>query len=236
MIPRKLLASAHIPPTAKAGEYGGELQLFSRGNDFMIVIGRNELMNSRVYGSEKALAQLSIERLDLDNREPHILIGGYGMGFTLRAALDNLPKDAKITVAELIPDIIEWANGPMAKLTNGCIDDHRVNIEIADVMDIIKKSGSNISNGGYDLILLDVDNGPNGLTQADNDGLYSDQGLRTAKGALNSGGILAIWSAHTDPKFTKRMIQSGFKVDEQMVRARANGKGARHNIWFGKKP
>lgn len=236
MIPRKLLASAHIPPTAKAGEYGGELQLFSRGEDFMIVIGRNELMNSRVYGSEQALAQLSIDRLDTHISAPNMLIGGYGMGFTLRAALERLPKDARITVAELIPDIIEWARGPMEQLTNGCTQDPRVNIAITDVMDAIKTAGSRAPQDGYDAILLDVDNGPDGLTQADNDSLYSDQGLLAAKRALNSGGILAIWSAHVDPKFTKRMIRSGFDVDEQMVRARTNGKGARHNIWFGRKP
>lgn len=231
MIARELLAAAHIPATAQAGEYGGELQLFRRGDDFMIVIGRNELMNSRVYGSEVALAQISIDRLS--NDAPHILIGGYGMGFTLRAALETLSKDSKVTVAELIPDIIDWARGPMERLTNGCIDDSRVTISIADVMDVIKNGAT---GGGYDAILLDVDNGPDGLTQADNDSLYSDQGLMAAKRALNKGGILAIWSAHPDPKFTKRMIRNGFDVDEQIIRARTNGKGARHTIWFGQKP
>lgn len=231
MIARELLASAHIPATAKAGEYGGELQLFRRGDDFMIVIGRNELMNSRVYGSEVALAQMSINKLAAD--APRILIGGYGMGFTLRAALDVLPKNAQIIVAELIPDIIDWARGPMEKLTGGCTHDPRVTIKIADVADVIHEAAS---HGGYDAILMDVDNGPDGLTQADNDSLYSDQGLLASKRALNSGGILAIWSAHPDPKFTKRMIRNGFNVDEQMVRARTNGKGARHTIWFGQKP
>lgn len=236
MIARELLASAHIPPAAKAGDYGGELQLFRRGDDFMIVIGRNELMNSRVYGSEVALAQMSIDRLKTrttQNNKLRILIGGYGMGFTLRAALEALPANAQVIVAELIPDIIDWARGPMERLTNGCIDDPRLTIKIADVAEVIEE-GAN--DGGYDAILLDVDNGPDGLTQAENDGLYSDQGLMAAKRALNSGGILAIWSAHPDPKFTKCMIRNGFQVDEKIIRARTNGKGARHTIWFGQKP
>lgn len=233
MIARELLASASIPKTSQAGEYGGALQLFRRGDDFMIVIGRNELMNSRVFGSEQALATMSIDRLE-NKAAPHILIGGYGMGFTLRAALQNLSDRAEITVAELIPDIIDWARGPMQNLTQNCIDDPRVTIAISDVRDVIANAAKN-ENSRYDAILLDVDNGPDGLTQADNDSLYSDKGLLAAKAALNKGGILAIWSAHEDHKFTKRITRCGFKVEEQMVRARDNGKGARHNIWFAQK-
>jgi len=148
----------------------------------------------------------------------------------VRSALAALGEDAKVTVAELIPDIIDWARGSMADLTNGCLNDKRVNLKIADVADLIGQA-----HAEYDAILLDVDNGPDGLTKNDNDRLYSETGLIAARRALKNGGILAIWSAHPDPKFTQRMIKNGFQTHEKIVRARSNDKGARHNIWFGKK-
>ena len=221
MTPRIHLGTAHVPG-------GEELQLYSRGDDFMIVLERNELMSTRMNGSEIALAEMTIERLS-GNDAPHLLVGGYGMGFTLRAALATLGAKAKITVAELIPEIIAWARGPMADITAGCLDDRRVQLKMGDVGEAIAGA-----NAGYDAILLDVDNGPDGLTRQGNDRLYSPAGLKAAKRALRPGGILAIWSAAEDRKFVKRLQQAGFAVDEVAVRARVGGKGPRHIIWFAR--
>jgi spermidine synthase len=160
-------------------------------------------------------------------RTPHLLIGGYGMGFTLRAALSALGAEARITLAELVPGIIDWARGPMAGLTAGCLDDPRVELIEGDVAGLIAAARAR-----YDAILLDVDNGPDGLTRAGNDRLYSAAGLAAAKAALRPGGLLAIWSAAPDARFARRLGEAGFAVDEVSVRARANGKGPRHVIWF----
>jgi spermidine synthase len=208
---------------------GDKLDLYSRGEDFMIVLDRNELMSTRMNGSEIALAEMTLDRLK-GNAAPHVLIGGYGMGFTLRAALAMMGPKAKASVAELVPEIIEWARGPMAAVADGCLDDPRIRLIMGDVGAVI--SGANAQ---YDAILLDVDNGPDGLTRVGNDGLYTPAGLAAAKRALKPGGILAVWSAGDDAKFTKRMGQAGFKVEEVAVRARSNGKGPRHVIWFGRK-
>jgi spermidine synthase len=219
MQPRELLGTANVP--------GGEpLRLFRRGDDFMIVLDRNELMNSRMSGSEEALAVMSCERLG-PRGAPHLLIGGYGMGFTLRAALALLPTDAKVTVAELVPEIIDWAREPMSTLTAGCLDDLRVGLDMRDVAEVIGEARAR-----YDAILLDVDNGPDGLVRAENDRIYSRAGLAAAKAALTPDGILAVWSAGADPAFSRRLVDAGFTVDEVTVRARANGKGPRHHIWF----
>lgn len=222
MIARELLATAAVPG-------GDPLRLYRRGDDFMIVLDRNELMNSRMSGSEEALATMTLARL-AGRRAPRLLIGGYGMGFTLRAALAVPPRDARVTVAELVPEIIDWAKGPMAALTAGCLDDPRVAVRIGDV-------GAAIAAGqaAWDAILLDVDNGPDGLTRAGNDALYAPAGLAAAKAALTPGGVLAIWSAAPDPAFARRLKQSGFDTEEVAVRARANGKGPRHVIWFARK-
>lgn len=219
MIPRELIDTAQVPG-------GDEMRLFRRGADYMIVLGGNELMNTRMSGSEEALATMTCQRLG-KRRSPHLLVGGYGMGFTLRAALGVLSADARLTVAELVPEIIEWARGPMADLTAGCLDDPRVTLLGRDVLDLIAEG-----RGTYDAILLDVDNGPEGLTRAKNDNLYSGRGLRAAREALRPDGVLAIWSAHRDAPFARRLHETGFNVDEVAVRARSNGKGGHHVIWF----
>ena len=190
------------------------------------MLDRNELMSSRMSGSEAALGTMTCRRLASPDRA-RLLIGGYGMGFTLRAVLAELGPGATVIVAELVPEIIAWALGPMQDLTQGCLDDPRVNTRIEDVGALI-----NCANSTYDAIILDVDNGPDGLTRAANDGLYSARGLQAARAALRSGGILAVWSAGSDPAFTRRLKQAGFAVDEVRVRARENGKGPWHNIWF----
>jgi spermidine synthase len=219
VIPRELVDVAEVPG-------GPPLRLFRRGDDFMIVLDRNELMSTRMNGSEVALADQTCDRLR-GRPAAHLLIGGYGMGFTLRAALAKLGPDARITVAELVPGIIEWARGPMAALTNGCLDDPRVTLVMGDV-------GASIAaaRGTYDAILLDVDNGPDGLTRPANDGIYRARGLAEAGQALRPGGVLAIWSAAPDAAFARRLAQAGFAVDEVRVRARQNGKGPVHVIWF----
>jgi len=204
------------------------LRLFRRGGDFMIVLDRNELMSSRMSGSEEALAGMTAARLG--RPDGHWLIGGYGMGFTLRAALAALGPDARLTVAELVPEIVAWAKGPMAELAAGCLDDRRVAVVLEDVAAAIGRA-----RGAYDAILLDVDNGPDGLTRDANDRLYSPAGLAAARAALKPGGILAVWSAAPDNRFARRMGEAGFAVEEVGVRARANGKGPRHVIWFGRK-
>lgn len=222
MKPRIEIATAQIPG-------GDTLQLIRHGDDHVIMVDANELMSSRVGGSEEALAVMTCERLGKGGAH-HLLIGGYGMGFTLRAALSHLGKDGKATVAELVPEIIEWAQGPMVKLTSGCLDDPRVNLIHGDVATQIASATDE-----FHAILLDVDNGPDGLVRADNDQLYSARGLDRAKAALKHGGILAIWSAARDAAFTRRLTKAGFKVDEVTVRARSNGKGPRHTIWFAQK-
>ena len=218
---RELIGTAEVPG-------GDELRLYRRGDDFIIAIDRNELMSSRMSGSEEALATMTCDRLR-SPKAASLLIGGYGMGFTLRAALAKLGADAKIAVAELVPGIIEWARGPMAELAAGCLDDPRVELILGDVAKAI-----GAATRRYDAILLDVDNGPDGLTRDANEGLYSAAGLATAKAALRPGGILAIWSAAPDARFTRRLMAAGFQVEEVGVRARSNGKGPRHVIWFAR--
>jgi spermidine synthase len=205
---------------------GEELRLMRRGEEFSILSGPVTLMNSRMSGSEKALADLACARVG-GRKNCHVLIGGYGMGFTLRAALACLRADARVTVAELVPEILVWARGPMAHLSAGCLDDPRVTIREGDVRKIIGAER-------FDAILLDVDNGPDGLTQGANDRLYNLNGLHAARKALRSGGVLAVWSAAPSPKFTERLQRAGFTVEEIKTRANSNGKGPRHIIWLAK--
>jgi spermidine synthase len=171
---------------------------------------------------------MTLERLR-GRAAPHVLIGGYGMGFTLRAGLAADAK-ARFTVIELVPEIVRWAREPMAELTAGCLDDPRVTVVEGDVARSIADA-----RGAYDAILLDVDNGPDGLTAAGNDRLYSARGLDAARAALTPGGILAVWSAGPDKPFARRLGDAGFAIEEVAVRARGNGKGPRHVIWFATK-
>ena len=193
------------------------------------MLGANELMNSRLSGSEEALATLACARI-LPRPTPRILIGGLGMGFTLRAALLALPHDAEVEVAELVPAVVAWAQGPMAEHHGDSLTDLRTRILIADVAKLIRDGTS-----GYDAILLDVDNGPDGLTKNANDHLYSDAGLGRARSALRPDGVLAIWSASKDAKFVQRFERAGFAVEEEIVRANKPKAGLRHVILIGTK-
>jgi len=209
---------------------GGTLRLMRRGADFSILFGRNELMNSRLRGSEEALATLAWQKIR-DRARPHMLIGGLGMGFTLRAALAELPAGATVTVAELVPEIVDWARGELAHLFAGSLEDARVALKIDDVHALITGRQSI-----YDAILLDVDNGPDGLIHLANDRLYGDRGLRAAHTALRPGGVLAIWSAYPDRAFADRLQRAGFAVEEIKVRASGGKKGAHHIIWLAIRP
>ncbi len=217
------IGTAHVPD-------GVEMRLMQRGDDFMILLERDDLMSTHVSASEEALATLTRDRLGATAGQEW-LIGGYGLGFTLRAALAAVAADATVTVAEIVPEVIAWARGPMKKLTAGCLDDPRVMVIEDDVAMLIDTASE-----AYDAILLDVDNGPDGLTRLVNDALYSCDGLTSAKAALRPGGILAIWSAHPDSAFANRLRKVGFLVDELDVSEAANDEGSRHVIWLAKKP
>jgi spermidine synthase len=221
MVPRILLDTAPIPGG------GGELRLMQRGDEYSIMLGANELMNSRLSGSEEALATLACERLGTVEA-PAVLIGGLGMGFTLRAALAVLGPKANVVVAELVPAIVAWARGPLAHLYGGSLEDRRVAILEGDVAHLM------VGRAAYDAILLDVDNGPDGLTHPANDRLYGEAGLRAARAALRPGGVLAIWSSAPDAGFTRRIGRAGFEVEERVVRARG-GRGARHVVWLAQR-
>jgi spermidine synthase len=219
MIPLVQLDAARVPG-------GGELRLMRRGDEFSIWTGAILLMSSRMSGSETALAQIACDRLRT-RKNCRLLIGGYGMGFTLRAALAGLGAEARITVAELVPKILDWARGPMAELTAGSLSDPRVAIVEADVGAVIAQA-----RAGFDAILLDVDNGPDGLSRNANDKLYGLKGLEAPRKALRPGGLLAIWSAAPDGGFANRLARAGFAIEE--IKSRANkGRGTRHVIWVG---
>ena len=219
MIPWRHLDSAMMPGG------GGELRLMQRGAEFSIMAGAIELMNSRLSGSEQALAALACDRL-ADRPAPHILIGGLGMGFTLRAALAELGPGGRVTVAELVPAVIAWARGPMTEIFKDSLDDPRLDLRTVDVADLI-----GAGRALYDAILLDVDNGPEGLTRKANDALYDRDGLAAARRALRPGGVLAVWSSAPHPRFTPRLRHAGFTVEEHRVRATGGKRGARHVVW-----
>jgi len=224
MTPWTLIDSAQVP-----GNDGGELRLYRRGGKFSIVlVGRGELMSSRVHGSEEALAVQTCARL-ADSRQARLLIGGLGMGFTLAAALQALGAEARVEVAELIPAVVAWNRDPLGPLAGQPLDDPRVTVREGDIARLLT-AGPRV----YDAILLDVDNGPEGLTRRQNDWLYGTDGLNAAYAALRPGGVLAVWSAGPAPEFMPRLRKVGFEVEETRVRAHG-GKGARHLIWFARR-
>lgn len=223
MNPWVLLDSALVP------DHGGELRLYQRGEEFSIkIVGRGELMNSRDHGSEDALAEQTCARL-VNTTKPRLLIGGLGMGFTLAAALQHTDEQAQVEVAELIPAVVKWNRGPLGEQAGHPLLDPRTLIHEGDVAGLLKTE-----RNAYDAILLDVDNGPEGLTHKDNDWLYSMEGLNAAHAALRPQGVLAVWSAGPAWDFVHRLRKVGFKVEEVHVRAHGN-KGARHIIWFAQR-
>ncbi|HEX8192075.1 MAG TPA: hypothetical protein VF552_04180 [Allosphingosinicella sp.] len=219
MIPRVLLDTAPMPGG------GPELRLYRRGDEFQIMTGSVELMTSRAAGTEEALARIAWERIQRRAR-PAMLIGGLGMGFTLREALAVLPADAEVTVSELVPAVVSWARGPLGHIHAGSLDDPRVTIAQEDVAATIGRSRAR-----WDAILLDIDNGPHALVVESNDLIYASEGLRAAREALKPGGVLAIWSSNADAAFTRRLKAERFAVDEVRVRS-AGRKGTRNHLWF----
>ncbi len=207
---------------------GGQLRLMRRGGDFSIQFGHDELMGSQLSGSEEALATVACRRLG--SRANRVLIGGLGMGFTLGAALATLPASAEIVVAELVPEVVAWAKGPLAHLFGDYLADPRVSLQIGDVHDMIVGAPE-----GFDGILLDVDNGPDGLIHLANERLYCNWGLRAAYAALRPAGVLAVWSAYSDDAFVDRLQNAGFTVEEMRVRSTGGRTGARHTIWLASK-
>jgi spermidine synthase len=225
MIPWTQLGSAQIPNN------GGELKFSQRGDEFSIRLSgiRGELMNSRLYNSEKVLAELGCAHLNsTDNAQ--VLVGGLGMGYTLAAALKAVTSNSHVTVAELIPEVVVWNQGPLGNCANNPLQDPRTKLHIGDVRERL-----NIRQPTFDAILLDVDNGPEGLTKKDNNSIYSSLGLENKYKTLRPKGMLAIWSAGPDEQFTVRLKKAGFKADSRVVRARP-GKGSRHTIFLARKP
>ena len=208
---------------------GIDMKLTRRGNEYIILANGKSLMSSRMHGSEEALATLACRRART-MEQPCVLVGGLGMGFTLRATLDFLPRDAMVVVAELVPAVVEWNRGPLGPLAGHPLKDKRVRVDVADVAVTL---GS--SPGRFDVVLLDVDNGPAAFTGSDNARLYDDRGVAAARAALKTGGVLAVWSAREDRKFEQRLRYGGFAVQVERVRGRLKKGGPRHTIFLGHK-
>jgi len=224
VIPWEEIDRAEVPG------HDGEVTLLKRGTEFSIRTAGTELMNSRLHGSEGALGELTCSRIKRKSGL-RILIGGLGMGYTLAAALEQSEPDTLITVSELIPAVVRWNREHLGHLAGMPLDDPRVSVEKEDVAEIIRKRKS-----AWDAILLDVDNGPDGLTRKANDRLYGRSGLKASFSALRPGGILAVWSSGADEAFTRRLKQCGFQTETVTVPARKTGKGGRHTIWLAGKP
>jgi spermidine synthase len=208
---------------------GAELALTLRSGEYVILANGKSLMSSRMHGSEEALATFACARIKISGRgDPCVLIGGLGMGFTLRATLDLLPQYATVVVAELLPAVVEWNRGPLGPLAGHPLKDRRVRVEQGDVAATLRSSA-----GVFDAILLDVDNGPAAFATSGNAALYSDAGLAAARGALKTDGVLAVWSARDDRKFEQRLRYAGFRVEVERVRARLKKGGPRHTIFLG---
>jgi spermidine synthase len=223
MLPRILLGTARIPDTDKA------LELYQTGDLFSIKIpGRGDLMNSRMHGSEEALAKLACEGL-AGNAAPRLLVGGLGIGFTLAAALNAVGPTAEVVVAELVPEVVEWNRDLIGAPAGHPLADPRSRVYVGDVADVIRREP-----GAFDAILMDVDNGPEALIRRENDWLYGAAGLEATHRALKPRGVLAVWSAAPDRALGKRLRQSGFDVSELVVRPHRAGKGSRHHIWIAR--
>jgi spermidine synthase len=221
MIPWELLGEARTPE-------GTHMTLTRRGSEYMILADGKDLMSSRMKGSEEELARVGCEHAR-KLESPCVLVGGLGMGFTLRATLDVLPADATVVVAELMPSVVEWNRGPLGPLAKHPLSDRRTKVELGDVGVLLRAARER-----FDAILLDVDNGPAAFTQEFNAGLYDNAGLLMIRAALRPGGVLAVWSAWDDRKFEHRMRHHGFELETLHVRARLQKGGPRHTIFVGR--
>lgn len=224
MIPWEYLESAPVPDGT------GELALYRRGGEFSIRLAGRELMNSRLHGSEEALAELALAKI-AERTRLRILIGGLGMGFTLAAALRRMGPADRVEVAELVPAVVGWNRGVLAELAGRPLEDRRVAVCEGDVARCLRAEAAR-----YDAILLDVDNGPEALARRDNNWLYARPGLQSALAALRSGGVLAVWSAAPQARFARRLRDAGFAVEEAQAAARGGRGGRRHTIWLAIRP
>ena len=206
---------------------GTDMRLVRRGGEYVILANGKSLMSSRMHGSEEALAAFACRRAQ-KLADPCVLVGGLGMGFTLRATLDVLPPAAIVVVAELLPAVVEWNRGPLGPLADRPLHDRRVRVDVGDVADTLRASP-----GRFDAVVLDVDNGPIAFSASGNAGLYSDRGLASARMALKAGGVLAVWSAWDDRKFEQRLRYGKFTVEVERVRGRLKQGGPRHTIFLG---
>jgi spermidine synthase len=221
MIPWELLGEARTPE-------GTHMTLTRRGNEYMILADGKDLMSSRMKGSEEELARLGCDRAR-NAESPCVLVGGLGMGFTLRATLDVMPPDATVVVAELMSAVVEWNRGALAPLADRPLDDRRTKVALGDVAVTLREG-----RGRFDAVLLDVDNGPCAFTQESNSGLYDNAGLTMIREALKPQGVLAVWSAWDDRKFEHRLRHHGFELETHRVRARLRQGGPRHTIFVGR--
>jgi spermidine synthase len=208
---------------------GTDMKLIRRGDEYFILADGAILMSSRIHGSEEALATFACQRVRTLER-PSVLIGGLGMGFTLRATLDLLSPDATVVVAELVPAVVEWSHGPLGPLAGHPLEDKRVRVERGDVALILSSR-----LGPFDAVLLDVDNGPAAFTASSNAGLYDDRGVAAAHAALTMNGVLAVWATREDRKFVQRLRDGGFSVEVQRLRGRLKSGGPHHTIFLGHK-
>jgi spermidine synthase len=208
---------------------GTTLALMRHDREYVIFANGKILMSSRMHGSEEALAAFALKRARAQD-SPTVLVGGLGLGFTLRATLDLLPAGATVDVTELVPAVVEWNRGPLGPLAGNPLDDKRVRVHVEDVLVTLRSSP-----GRFSAVLLDVDNGPDAFTTSSNAGLYADKGLQAARAALEPGGVLTVWSAWEDRKFEQRLKYNGFTVEVERVRARLKQGGPRHTIFLGYK-
>jgi spermidine synthase len=206
---------------------GDEMALMHRPGEHLILASGKPLMSSRMHGSEEAMAEMACRRART-LEAPTVLVGGLGMGFTLRATLDLLPADATVVVAELVEGVVEWNRGPLGHLADHPLKDERVQVEVTPVGHLLREV-----KGRFDVVMLDVDNGPSAFTTESNGWLYTDSGLAAIKRALKDGGTLAVWSAHEDRRFEQRLKYAGFWVTVERVRARLKKGGAHHVIFIG---
>jgi spermidine synthase len=208
---------------------GNVMKLIRRGDEYIILVDGAILMSSRMHGSEEALATFACQRVRA-LEQPSVLIGGLGMGFTLRATLDLLPQDATVVVAELVPAVVEWNRGPLGPLARHPLQDKRVRVETEDVIVTLSARP-----GQFDAVLLDVDNGPSAFTASNNAGLYDKRGIAAARAALKTEGVLAVWAAQDDRKFAQRLRDGRFDVQVQRPRGRLKKGGPRHSIFLSHK-
>lgn len=206
---------------------GTELSLVRRGDEWVVRIAGQTLMSSRMHGSEDALANIALDKAKNNGR---VLVGGLGLGFTLRAVLDRVPATSKVFVAELVPAVVEWNREHVGHLAGHPLDDARVAVKVADVSHMLTHA-----HGTLDLVLLDVDNGPSAVVHEKNASLYSERGARMCREALAPGGVLAVWSAGADERYVSRLTKAGFEVEVVRASARGTGSGGRHVVFVATK-